>query len=53
MRTASVKVWITPALREAIEKAAEHEGRSISNWIERALEKAIADLPPRKPSRKP
>jgi hypothetical protein len=30
-------------LREAIERAAEREARSISNWIERALQKAIDD----------
>ena len=53
-RTASVKVWITPALREAIEKVAEREGRSISNWIERTLERAISEEEAtRKPPRKP
>jgi predicted HicB family RNase H-like nuclease len=42
-RSASIKVWVKPELREAIERAAQREGRSISNWIERALERTIEE----------
>jgi hypothetical protein len=38
-----VMVHLTPALREALERAALDEGRSISNMARRLLETAVAE----------
>jgi hypothetical protein len=38
-----VMVHLTPALREALERAASDEGRSISNMARRLLETAVAE----------
>ena len=40
-RTESIRVWVTPELRAAIERLAERDRRSMSSWIELAIEQAI------------
>jgi hypothetical protein len=40
-RTESIRVWVTPELRAAIEKLADRDRRSMSSWIELALERAV------------
>jgi predicted transcriptional regulator len=52
-RTESIRVWVTPELRAAIEKLAERDRRSMSSWIELAIEQAVeaaeaADKPKRR-----
>jgi hypothetical protein len=44
-RTTEVKIRIRPSLKAAIDKAAQHDGRSVSNWIERLVEEAIRRHP--------
>jgi predicted transcriptional regulator len=40
-RSETVRVWLTPELKAAIEKLAERDRRSMSSWIELALERAV------------
>ena len=44
-RTVELKVRIRPSLKRAVDRAADHDGRSVSNWIERLLEEAVAKHP--------
>jgi hypothetical protein len=44
-RTVELKVRIRPSLKRAVDRAAGHDGRSLSNWIERLLEEAVAKHP--------
>jgi hypothetical protein len=44
-RSTEVKIRMRPSLKAAIEKAAKHDGRSASNWIERVIEEAIRQHP--------
>jgi len=41
-RTVELKVRIRPSLKRAVDRAADHDGRSLLNWIERLLEEAVA-----------
>jgi predicted HicB family RNase H-like nuclease len=40
-RTESIRVWVTPELKAAITKLADRDRRSLSTWIEIALERAV------------
>jgi predicted HicB family RNase H-like nuclease len=44
-RSADLKIRIRPSLKAAIERAADHDGRSISSWIERLIEQALERHP--------
>jgi hypothetical protein len=37
MRTASIALRIPPAIKEALERAAAADGRSVSNYVERLI----------------
>jgi predicted HicB family RNase H-like nuclease len=41
IRSVELKIRARPSLKLAIERAAKQEGRSVSNWIERAAEEAL------------
>ena len=51
-RTIELKVRIRPSLKAAVDRAADHDGRSVSNWIERLLEEAVAKHPSAERSRR-
>jgi hypothetical protein len=42
-RTESIKVWVTPDMRAAIEELAAKDDRTMSAWIELALKRAIEE----------
>jgi hypothetical protein len=41
IRTAELKIRIRPSLKKAIERAASHDQRTVSAWVERLLEEAV------------
>jgi hypothetical protein len=44
-RSAELKIRIKPSLKAAITRAAEHDHRSVSNWVEALFEETIARYP--------
>jgi hypothetical protein len=44
-RSTEVKIRIRPSLKARIEVAADHDGRTISAWIERLIEQALERHP--------
>jgi hypothetical protein len=52
VRSTELKIRIRPSLKAAIDKAAKHDGRSISNWIERVVEEALKQHPTTREGRK-
>ena len=42
-RTAAIGIKIEPALKEAVEKAAADDGRSMAQWVERLIIRALRE----------
>jgi predicted HicB family RNase H-like nuclease len=42
-KTAAISARIAPAVKAAAEKAAAADGRSLANWVERALVRALVE----------
>jgi hypothetical protein len=43
VRSIALNIRITPAMKAALDRIAEREKRTVSNWIYLLLEKAIAE----------
>jgi predicted HicB family RNase H-like nuclease len=50
-RTASIGIRVEPTLKEAVERAAKTDGRTVAQWIERLLIREVQTAPA-KPARK-
>jgi hypothetical protein len=44
-RSTEIKIRIRPSLKAAVDRAADHDGRTVSAWIERLIEQALERHP--------
>jgi hypothetical protein len=44
-RSTELRIRIRPSLKKALEKAASHDRRTVSAWVEKLLEEAVKQHP--------